>query len=81
MEETFSITVYYNNQERDFDATLQLFGYTHKIVVGVNGIPILFEPDEERNYRASLPPGETTKKEPDILLLQAIAIRLGEVFK
>jgi len=80
MEETFSITVYYNNQERDFDVTFQLFGYTHKIAIVVDGTPILFEPDEERNYRASLPFGETTKIEIDIFLLQAIAIRLEEVF-
>jgi hypothetical protein len=81
MEETFSITVCYNNQERDFEATFQLFGYTHKIAIVVDGTPILFEPDEERNYRASLPFGETTKIKIDILLLQAIAIRLEEVFK
>lgn len=81
MEETFTISVIYNNQEKDFEATFQLFGYSHRITILVNETPMLFEPDEEKNYRASLPFGETTKKEIDIHLLQAIAIRLEEVFK
>jgi hypothetical protein len=55
--------------ERDFEATFPLFGFTHKIAIVVDGTPILFEPDEERNYRASLSFGETTKIEIDILLL------------
>jgi hypothetical protein len=81
MEEEFVFTIFYNNQEIELNAKLQLFGYTHKITVMVNDIPILFEPDEERNYRAVLPSGEVNEKQTDTVLLQAIASKLEELFK
>ena len=81
MEEEFVFTVFYNNQEVELKATLQLFGYTHKIAVMVNDIPVLFEPDEERNYRAILPFGEANEKKTDTVFLQAIASKLEELFK
>ena len=36
-------------------ASLVVTGYTHKFNVDVNGQIIVFEPDEERNYRAVIP--------------------------
>jgi len=36
-------------------AKLIVTGYTHKFGVDVNGQNIIFEPDEERNYRAVIP--------------------------
>ncbi|MDB5233006.1 MAG: hypothetical protein JWN76_3811 [Chitinophagaceae bacterium] len=53
--ETFTIPVIYNGTEQNFEASLEVFGYTHKIRVEVNGTPLFFEPDEERNYRALIP--------------------------
>jgi len=29
-------------------------GYLHRITAEVDGVPVYFEPDEERNYRAVL---------------------------
>jgi hypothetical protein len=47
----------------------------------VNGIDIIFEPDEERNYRAVVPNSNENKKDIDSKLLQAIAMKLEEMFK
>lgn len=49
-------------------------GYTHKIQVDVNGRIIMFEPDEERNYRAMVDAAQLKKAaKVDVALLQAIA--------
>jgi len=57
MDEEFEIPVVYNNQQYHFKARLlQLGAYTDKIQVNVNGTEVLFEPDEERNYRAYIDP-------------------------
>ncbi len=41
-------------EEKSFKASLQVTRYTHRFIVDVNGRDIIFEPDEERNYRAVL---------------------------
>jgi len=49
-------------------------GYTHKIQVEVDGQIIMFEPDEERNYRVVLNAGQLEKETKlDVGLLKAIA--------
>lgn len=53
-------------------------GYTHKIQVQLEGITILFEPDEERYYRAVT---EHQDRSIDVGLLKAIASTLEETFK
>ena len=52
MEEEFELPVKYKGEELMFNAKLIVTGYTHKFSVDVNGQIIIFEPDEERNYRA-----------------------------
>ena len=49
------------DQEWQFESELRIFAYTHKISDNVNGTEIIFEPDEERNYRAVLPEPEINK--------------------
>jgi hypothetical protein len=57
MCQEFEIPVVYNNQQFYFKARLlQLGPYTPKIQVDVNGTEVLFEPDEERTYRAYIDP-------------------------
>ncbi len=46
------IPVTYKSNELTFKGTYMKFGYTHKFEVEVEGNNILFEPDEEGNYRA-----------------------------
>lgn len=51
-EDGFEIPVTYKGKEMSFPASVQSFGYTHRILVDVDGVEIQLEPDEERNYRA-----------------------------
>jgi hypothetical protein len=82
MAETFVITASYKNQQRDFDATFTAFGFSYRIEVVVDGQPVVFEPDEEKKYRAYLPPGaDHVQPLPDPLLLKAIAEALEKAFR
>ena len=81
MAEAFVITAIYKNKQLDFAAELITFGYSYRIEVMVNGVKVIFEPDEERNYRAYLPDAANAETIPDALLLKAIAEALEKVFK
>jgi len=80
VHESFTFSILYKNQERNFDAVLQQYGYSYRITIPIDGMDIFFEPDEERNYRAILPDAAGNKKV-DAQLLQTIATRLEEIFK
>ena len=54
MDKSFEIPVVYKGQELLFKGELLVYGYSYKIQVEVNGSLILFEPDEERNFRATI---------------------------
>jgi hypothetical protein len=73
MAESFTVTVSWKNQDRSFEAELRMLGYTYKIAVIVDGIEVIFEPDEERNFRAMIPPDLELRKIPATGLLEAIA--------
>ncbi len=75
MNESFELPVIYKEEELQFAARLQQFGYTHRIVVDVYGTEVFFEPDEERNYRGIVEPEQITKQvNADILKVIAEAI-------
>lgn len=76
MPESFLLTVQYKNEEKQFESELRVFGYTHKIAVNVNGIEIIFEPDEERNYRAVLTEPDLKNSKLDPQLIKTIAEEL-----
>jgi hypothetical protein len=81
MADRFELPVEYNGKEVLFPAELLPMGYTHKIKVAVEGIDVLFEPDEERNYRAVM--GDEDRDKADYVnkeLLQAISETLHELF-
>ncbi|MDO6431121.1 hypothetical protein Q4E93_11010 [Flavitalea sp. BT771] len=78
MEDIFLIPVNYNNAERQFEATLQVLGYIHRFHVDVDGMDVIFERDEEGNYRAIIPP-ETPGKLPSTELLQRIAEAIAQI--
>lgn len=52
MEDSFSIDIALNGKEYSFEARLIASGYFLKIHVAIDGIDVVYEPDEERNYRA-----------------------------
>jgi hypothetical protein len=83
MNESFEITVAYKNETYSFNAKLLQYGYSHRIVVSVNNGDIIFEPDEERNYRALVDPWDTrnAKQQLDLGLLKAIAETIESILK
>ena len=80
MAESFILVVNYKGKEYQLDSELRVFGYTHKIAIKLDGEEILFEPDEERYYRAVIPDYEGSKTEMDIELVQAITKELQAAF-
>ncbi len=72
MNEPFELPVTYKDKEL-LPTRLLLYGYTHKFKVQVNGLEVLFEPDEERNYRAVVDPEKMERSKIDRELLKAIA--------
>lgn len=76
MAESFTLTIFYKGVEQSYDAELRLMGYTHKIAVNIEGTEILFEPDEEQNYRALLSEADMHKKKFDTELIGLIAAEL-----
>lgn len=82
MTDEFEIPIDYKGQEYVFKARLLNFGYTYKIQVDVNGIDVLFEPDEERAYRAVVAPEFMEGKHKiDGDLLQAIVTTIESATK
>jgi hypothetical protein len=65
MNEPFIIAI--NDQE--YKARFERYGYTHRIAVLIGEETVIFEPDEEGNYRA-------LSNSTAISLLQAIAEKL-----
>ncbi len=56
MADSFDLPVDFNGEEKQYPTTILPYGYTHKIQVTINDIIVTFEPDEELNYRAIIPP-------------------------
>jgi len=83
MDDVFSLPVNYLGEEHEFEARLHLSGYTHKIEVTIEDIAVLFEPDEERKYRAVVSPEQLKDKANtlSIGLLQAISMQLESLLK
>lgn len=75
----FELTVQYHTRQLSFPARLLMMGYTYKIEVDVKGVKVLFEPDEERNFRAVAE--ESQRQNVDVALLQAIAIALQQALQ
>ena len=82
MDETFELPVSYNNKEILLPAQLHQYGYTYKIEVEINGIPVFFEKDDERNWRALVEPSTMeTSQHLKMEMLQAIANSLDQAFE
>lgn len=72
------LPVAFKGRELELETVLKPYGYTYRFEVNVNGMPVQFEPDEERNYRALVSPEqlEDNRSRLDVALLQAITQRL-----
>lgn len=82
MDEQFELPIEYKGQQLMLKASLQVTGYTHKFNVDVNGKNIIFEPDEERNYRAIIPYDDINQDiNIDKELVKAIAASIEEILR
>lgn len=80
MDESFMIPVTYMGKELEYEGRLRLLGYLHKIEIDVEGTAVIFEPDEERNYRAIVSHEQLDKsKGLSAGLLEAIAKQLNSL--
>jgi hypothetical protein len=61
MPEPFELPVTFNGEEILFPAELWAMGFSYKIKIIVDGIDIFFEPDEEKNYRATIADSDRDK--------------------
>lgn len=80
-DDIYEIPVHYKGQELLVPAQLLVTGYTHKFRVEVGDHEVFFEPDEERNYRATLDPEHSNSAKIDLAFLQAIAAGLEAAVK
>lgn len=81
MEESFELTVDYNGRLIELPARLLNFGYTYKIEVEAESRLLIFERDEEHNWRALVPGAALAfNKPPDPRLIAAIIDSLEAVF-
>ena len=58
INEPFDLPVEYQGKEMMFPARLAKRGYSYKIHVEVEGHEVIFELDEERNFRAIVESGD-----------------------
>ncbi|KAA8485060.1 hypothetical protein BDE36_2229 [Arcticibacter tournemirensis] len=78
MDDLLVLPVEYRGESLKFETRIFSYGYTYRVEVDIGGFKVIFEPDEERNYRAISSAEQMDKKEnmPDKDLLQAIALQL-----
>ena len=82
MNDLFDLPVNYKGKEMMLKTSLLVTGYTHKFNVEIGGKEYIFEPDEERNYRAIIPYDELgNQKDVDGGLLKAIAGAIESLVK
>jgi len=80
--EEFELPVTYKGEEIMFPASLHVIGYTHRFIVDINGQNVIFEPDEERNYRAAVSYEEANNNiTVDRDLLEAVMDSINRNFK
>ena len=78
MAEHFTIEIEHNGKKQSFSGELRQLGYTYKLFIDVNGVEVIFEPDEERNYRVIITNQQDADKF-DKVLLQKIVDELKKI--
>lgn len=82
MNDEFYIPVSFGGKDYNFPARLLTYGYTIKLEVDIDGNTIVFEPDEERNWRALIPYDDIpAAKKTNPELLKAVAEAIEEITK
>lgn len=74
MDEAFELEVLYKGKKYEFETKLVLTGYTYQFHTTVQGAAVIFERDDEANFRAiAAHADEKSAKALDPALLQQIA--------
>jgi len=82
MDNHFELTVTHNDKQITFNCQLLNYGYSYKIEVDIMESKILFEPDEERNWRALISYEEIERnKKISKELLSIIASAIDDILK
>lgn len=78
----FELPVALNGKEFNFPARLLKYGYSYKLEVNIDGDKILFEPDEERNWRALVAYEDiNNNKKINVELLKAVVASIEAIMK
>ena len=72
MDELIQIPIIYKGQEMVIRAELLQRGYIHGFQIMINEIAVLFEPDEERNYRVIIDETKYNRNKIDVELIKII---------
>jgi len=82
MEEEFNIPVTFQGTEYNFPARLLQYGYSYRLEIEIEHTLVMFEPDEERNWRALISYEDTmAHKKLNPALLSAIAESIAAITK
>ncbi len=81
MENEFELSVSFNGNNLTVPAKLLNYGYTVKLEVEMEETKVLFEPDEERNWRELISFKDMQDKKLDGELLKAIAVFIKAITK
>lgn len=78
----FELPVTFNGKDLAFQGKFLDYGYSSKIEMDIEGTKVLFEPDEERNWRALISFEDLqANKKLNMDLLKVIAEALDEIRK
>ena len=72
MEESFELPLTYGGKELLLPARLMKRGYVYRIELELNGTPVYFERDEEKNWRALVDPDAPGPHKVDTNLVKAV---------
>ena len=72
MPDSLEICVDHRGQSKCFPVTFRKFGYSYRITVIINNTEVIFEPDEERKFRARIDDhAKVTKEHQELIPLIA----------
>lgn len=63
MHHELEICVIYKGEQQCFPAVFNRLGYTYRFTVNIRDVSVIFEPDEERQWRARTESGQALDKD------------------
>jgi hypothetical protein len=80
MDEPFFLPVVFKGIEHQFEASLKRRGYVAVLEINVHDALVIFERDEQGDWRAILPEDQAGKT-PDVALLRAIGEAIEQILQ